>query len=830
VGGLGCLDHGFIPLHQICQYVVVVVVVGVPVSGIHRRDAATDKNSVRNRPLESGSGLQDRQEIRVLTGQALNRVFVTTSSVRMHRTMCHRDLRGSETMSQPSSQPSGTPTADDILDALDPEQRQVAVSSSGPMCVLAGAGTGKTRAITHRIAYGVLSGAYQPQRVLAVTFTARAAGEMRTRLRDLGVPGVQARTFHAAALRQLHYFWPQAIGGGAPEVLPHKASVVAEACSRLHLQVDRVVVRDLAAEVEWAKVSMLTPETYAAAARRAGRDPAGFDDTAMARVLQTYEEVKADRGVIDFEDVLLLTVGILAERNDIARVVRSQYRHVVVDEYQDVNALQQRLLDLWVGERDDVCVVGDPAQTIYSFTGATPRHLLEFPRRYPHAQVIQLVRNYRSTPQIVALANLLVRVGHGQAGTARAHPLQLRAQGQGGPPPRLTAYGDDPAEATGVATAIKDLVIRGTPASQIAVLFRINAQSEALESALADADVAYLVRGGERFFARKEVRGAILLMRGAARADDGAKPLGELVRDVIAGAGWTQRAPTAGGATRDRWESLQALVGLADDFVAGHPPARLPDLVRELDERSAAQHAPTVEGVTLASLHAAKGLEWDCVFLVGCSDGLIPISMAEGPEAIEEERRLMYVGLTRARRELRLSWSGARNPGGRASRRPSRFLDGAASILGDGVRSPTRATGAGGRAAKPAKAARQSRCRGCGKDLVTAATRKVGRCQECPPTYDEETFEALRGWRLAVAGEAKVPAYVVFTDATLTAIAEKRPGSPGELARISGVGALKLERYGKDVLAILGGAEPFETVQNPAAATNAANHNPSSSP
>ena len=711
---------------------------------------------------------------------------------------------------------SGNPTADDILDALDPEQRQVAASPSGPMCVLAGAGTGKTRAITHRIAYGVLSGAYQPQRVLAVTFTARAAGEMRTRLRELGVPGVQTRTFHAAALRQLHYFWPQAVGGAAPEVLPNKASVVAEAGSRLRLQLDRVAVRDLAAEVEWAKVSMLTPETYAFAARRAGRDPAGLDATAMARVLQTYEEVKTERGVIDFEDVLLLTVGILAEREDIARVVRSQYRHFVVDEYQDVNALQQRLLDLWVGERDNVCVVGDAAQTIYSFTGATPRHLLEFPRRYPQAQVVQLVRNYRSTPQIVALANILVRSGHRQAGTGRTEPLQLRAQGQDGPSPSLTSYTDDHAEATGVAAAIKTLVAGGTPASQVAVLFRTNAQSEAYESALADAEVAYLVRGGERFFARKEVRAAILLMRGAARADDGSRPLGDLVRDVIAGAGWTQRAPTSGGAMRDRWESLQALVGLADDFVAAQPPARLSDVVGELDERAAAQHAPTVEGVTLASLHAAKGLEWDCVFMVGCSDGLIPISMAEGPEAVQEERRLMYVGLTRARRELRLSWSGARNPGGRVSRRPSRFLDEAASILGDGVRSSARVNGPGGKAAKGAKSAKtakQSTCRGCGKDLVTGAARKVGRCQDCPPTYDEATFDALRGWRLTVAGQAKVPAYVVFTDATLTAIAERRPASPSELAMISGVGTRKLERYGDDVLAILSGADPPGTAE-----------------
>jgi DNA helicase-2/ATP-dependent DNA helicase PcrA len=720
--------------------------------------------------------------------------------------------------------PTGPPTADDILDALDPEQREVATSPTGPMCVLAGAGTGKTRAITHRIAYGVLSGAYQPQRVLAVTFTARAAGEMRTRLRELGVPGVQTRTFHAAALRQLHYFWPQAIGGAAPEVLPHKASVVAEAGARLRLQLDRVAVRDLAAEVEWAKVSMLTPETYAAAARRAGRDPAGLDATAMARLLQTYEEAKTERGVIDFEDVLLLTVGILAEREDIARVVRSQYRHFVVDEYQDVNALQQRLLELWLGDRDDVCVVGDAAQTIYSFTGATPRHLLEFPRRHPRAQVVRLVRNYRSTPQIVALANILVGAARPQSGQPAGSPgpgaLQLRSQGKDGPAPSLTAYPDDPSEAAGVAAAIKALVTRGTPASQVAVLFRTNAQSEAYESALAEAGVAYLVRGGERFFARTEVRGAILLMRGAVRGDDGSKPLAALVRDVISGVGWTEQAPTSGGAMRERWESLQALVALADHFVAADPSARLRDVVRELDQRAAAQHAPTVEGVTLASLHAAKGLEWDCVFMVGCSDGLIPISMAEGLEAIQEERRLMYVGLTRARRELRLSWAGARNPGGRAGRQPSRFLDGAASILGEGARSSTRVRGTrsgtgASTTGRAGGAARSSKCQGCGADLVTGAARKVGRCQDCPPTYDEATFEALLGWRLQVAGRARVPAFVVFTDATLTAIAEKRPASRGELALISGVDARKLDRYGAEVLAILGSAEVRASPKRP---------------
>jgi len=698
-------------------------------------------------------------------------------------------------------------TADSVLAGLDPEQREVAASPLGPMCVLAGAGTGKTRAIIHRMAYGVHSGAYQPQRVLAVTFTARAAGEMRTRLRGLGVGGVQARTFHAAALRQLHFFWPQAIGGAAPEVLSWKAPVVGEAASRLRMQFDRVAIRDLASEIEWAKVNLLSPEGYAAGARSQGRDPAGLDATAMARVFETYEECKSQRGVMDFEDVLLIMAGILAEQEDIARAVRSQYRHFVVDEYQDVNALQQRLLDLWLGERDDVCVVGDPAQTIYSFTGATPEHLLGFPRRFPKAQVVRLVRNYRSTPQIVGLANLVVRsAARSSTGPAAGSYVELQSQGEPGSAPTLIEHQDDPAEAHAVAGEVARLMAGGHAAAEIAVLFRTNAQSESFESALADAGVPYLVRGGERFFARAEVKQAVLLLRGAARSDDGTKALPDLVRDVLGGAGWSVTPPRSGGAVRERWESLNALATLSDDLLATTPDARMPELIRELDERASAQHAPAVQGVTLASLHAAKGLEWDTVFLAGCSDGLLPISMAEGAAAIEEERRLLYVGMTRARKELRLSWAASRTPGGRASRRPSRFLDATASVLGPGARSAAKnASGPQGRALKRAAPAT---CRGCGTELGTAAQRKVGRCDDCPPTYDEATYEGLRTWRLAVARAQSVPAYVVFTDATLTAIAEARPTSLTELARITGVGARKLDQHGGAVLEILAGADP----------------------
>ncbi|WP_176819088.1 ATP-dependent DNA helicase UvrD2 [Quadrisphaera sp. DSM 44207] len=692
--------------------------------------------------------------------------------------------------------------SDAVLASLDPEQREVATALTGPVCVLAGAGTGKTRALTHRIAHGVHAGVYQPQQVLAVTFTARAAGEMRSRLRDLGVPGVQARTFHAAALRQLQYFWPQAVGGALPSIVEHKARLVAEAAGRLRLSVDRAAVRDLAAEVEWAKVGMLVPESYAAAARAAGRGtPGGLDAAVVARLLQAYEDVKTERGAIDFEDVLLLTAGILDERPDVADSVRRQYRHFVVDEYQDVSALQQRLLDLWLGERTDLCVVGDASQTIYSFAGASPRHLLDFPRRFPGARVVRLVRDYRSTPQVVALANGLLDRAPKAATRAR---VELVAQRPPGPPPSFTAYDDDVAEAAGVAAGVRRLLDAGVPAGEVAVLYRTNGQSEPLEQALTQAGIGYLLRGGERFFARQEVRQAVVLLRGAARGDDGSTPLGQLVRDVLASAGWSEEPPAATGAVRERWASLQALAHLADDLAAARPGARVPDLVAELDERAAAQHAPVVEGVTLASLHAAKGLEWDAVFLVGLAEGLVPISFAaDDPEAVEEERRLLYVGVTRARQHLALSWTRARTPGGRATRTPSRFLDGLRPASAEDRPAARAARAAGGRSARKEALART--CRGCGAALATAAERKVGRCADCPPGYDEAVFDSLRQWRSATASEAKVPAYVVFTDATLVAIAESRPADTASLAGIAGVGPAKLERYGEAVLEVLHG-------------------------
>ncbi|MFF3907489.1 ATP-dependent DNA helicase UvrD2 [Streptomyces sp. NPDC001848] len=720
-----------------------------------------------------------------------------------------------------SAAPSG---ADAVLEGLDPEQREVATALHGPVCVLAGAGTGKTRAITHRIAYGVRAGILQPSSVLAVTFTNRAAGEMRGRLRQLGATGVQARTFHSAALRQLQYFWPKAIGGSLPRIVDRKVQIVADAAAACRIRLDRNELRDVTAEIEWSKVTQTVPADYAAAAAKTGRE-APRDRAEIAQLYAAYEDLKRDRGVIDFEDVLLLTVGILQDRHDIAEEVRAQYQHFVVDEYQDVSPLQQRLLELWLGDRDNLCVVGDASQTIYSFTGATPDHLLDFRVRHPGATVVKLVRDYRSTPQVVHLANGLLAQARGRAAE---HRLELVSQRDPGPEPVYTEYADEPAEAEGAARRIRGLLADGVPASEIAILFRTNSQSEIYEQALADAGVPYQLRGAERFFDRPEVRKAGIALRGAARFGandsllDDTVDLPSQVRAVLAGEGWTSVPPAGSGAVRERWESLAALVNLAQDFAAAKPDATLADLVAELDERANAQHAPTVQGVTLASLHSAKGLEWDAVFLVGVAEGMMPITYARTDEQIEEERRLLYVGVTRARERLHVSWSLSRSPGGRPSRRPSRFLDG----LRPGSSATTGRTSNGGTggiergvsafstpatALTPRRTSRTpARCRVCGRTLSDAGEMKLMRCDDCPSDMDEGLYERLREWRAVQAQRSGQPAFCVFTDRTLVAIAEAVPADERELARIPGVGARKLARYGADVLAICAGREVGE--------------------
>jgi DNA helicase-2/ATP-dependent DNA helicase PcrA len=498
--------------------------------------------------------------------------------------------------------------------------------------------------------------------------------------------------------------------------------------------------------------------------------------------------------LLDFDDLLLHTAAAIENDAAVAQEFRDRYRCFVVDEYQDVTPLQQRVLDAWLGDRDDLTVVGDANQTIYSFTGATPGYLLDFSRRFPEAAVVRLERDYRSTPQVVSLANRVIAAARGRMAGSRLH---LVGQRDAGPVPSFSEHSDEVAEATSVAKSIKRLIESGTAPSEIAVLYRINAQSEVYEEALTEAGIAFQVRGGEGFFSRQEIRQALLVLQRAANRDvDGDVALPEIVRGLLEPLGLTAEPP-AGTRARERWEALVALAELVDEEVAHRPTLDLPELIAELRTRADSRHPPPVQGVTLASLHAAKGLEWDAVFLVGLTDGTLPIShaLAHGPEseAVEEERRLLYVGITRARIHLALSWALSRNPGGRQSRKSSRFLS--------GLSPQTQADPTPNRPRRNRGPA--SRCRICNNQLTTPAAIMLRRCETCAADIDDELLLQLKDWRLRTAKEMNVPAYVVFTDNTLIAIAELLPADDAALVAIPGIGARKLEQFGPDVLELV---------------------------
>ena len=564
--------------------------------------------------------------------------------------------------------------AERALIDLDDHQREAVLAVRGPVCVLAGAGSGKTRVITHRIAYGVDSGMYSPSRVMAVTFTTRAAGEMRGRLRSLGIEGVSARTFHAAALAQLNYFWPTVAGGEpAPPVQPNQVRVLSDAASGLRLNLDGATLRDVASEIEWRKVTLRTIEDYA----RAGRPGLGrLSPDAVVALHEAYEKLKDERRQLDFEDILLACAGMIESEPRVARAVREQYRHFTVDEYQDVSPLQERLLELWLGERNDLCVVGDASQTIYSFAGADPRFLLDFERHHPGALMVRLERNYRSEPAVLATANALMRgrpgalelvsanaavsdEAAGSAATGASRPARA--------PASSAMHPDDDAEAAAVARDIKRRLDAGETAEGFAVLYRAHSQSAALQRALAAENIAATVLGGKRFFELPEVRDAVLVLRGESVAG-GSGDLVPVVRDLLRSRGYTETPPPAGGALRDAWEARSTLLRLAED---APPGTTLRAFTDDLQARARDQHDPGLRTVTLATIHAAKGLEWDRVHVIGLSEGLLPISYARGLEQIDEERRLLYVAITRARRSVSLSWSAGN---GRTEREPSRFL------------------------------------------------------------------------------------------------------------------------------------------------------------
>ncbi|HEU5476795.1 MAG TPA: ATP-dependent DNA helicase UvrD2 [Gaiellaceae bacterium] len=601
--------------------------------------------------------------------------------------------------------------AERILVGLNPEQRAAVERARGPLCILAGAGTGKTTTITRRIAWQVATGAFPPQQVVAVTFTGKAAGELRARLYALGVEGVRASTFHAAALGLLRHF-----RGDPGRILATKALLLRRIGNTLPGAYRFRPAGDLATEIEWAKNRRLTPDTYFDGL---GDHEPPLPPDLLRRVFREYERRKAAEGFLDFEDLLERAVCLLEADEEARASVHERWRAFTVDEYQDVNLLQQTLLDLWLGERDEICAVGDDYQAIYGFTGASARWLLALPQRFPGAHVVRLERSYRSTPQVLGLANRLVpRLG----GSARSLAPTLAA----GPEP-VVGPGLD------VVAQVRQLHAGGLPLEEMAVLVRTNARTTEFEEAFHDAGIPFQ---GTSLLARDAARQLLKALRSLRG------PAAEIVRELAVRQGLREEVPDKlGEREQTRQADLARLVRLAEEFGGD-----VDGFVESLHERFGESAG---RGVHLLTLHRGKGLEWEAVFLPRVEEGELPIRRGD----VEEERRLFYVGLTRAKRHLLVTWDG----------RPSRFLD-----------------ELGVRAAPPPLPKRER--------TVLEQTPAV---------------QALREWRLARARADEVPAFVVFNDRTLAELAARTPRTLAELAAVPGIGPAKLERYGSELLAQL---------------------------
>jgi DNA helicase-2/ATP-dependent DNA helicase PcrA len=653
-----------------------------------------------------------------------------------------------------------------LLADLDPEQYAAVLATTGPVVIHAGAGSGKTRVISRRTAYAVATEVVPPDQALVVTFTDKAAGEMVERLRALGLPGVTARTFHAHALSQLRHFWPARHDGAPlPELLVSKGLLLSRIARQLPGHYRFTPSKDLADEIEWAKARRIVPRAYELAAADARREPPIPADL-FVRVFDEYEHAKARANRIDFDDLLVETVELLEIDSAVAETIRARKRWFSVDEYQDTNPLQQRLLELWLGDRDDLCVVGDEDQTIYTFTGATSDYLTGFVTRHPRAQEVTLSRNYRSSPEILALANRLL--------AAEGRRKRLVATQPAGPAPSIRKCADGDAELALLASTIRGLIGDGTPPAEIAVLTRINAQIPPIEAALTRARIPFQVRG-QRFFERSEVRDALRLMRRLPAGLVGSQLLAAFDAGLRADAGFEAADAGGGAEARERTASLALVLEIAGEAVAARHDIDRDALVADFEARALAETEGSADGVNLLTLHRAKGLEWDAVLLPQLEEGTLPIRQAESVEEIAEERRLFYVGLTRARRHLALSWAERRVGSGdrEARRRPSRFLE---ALVDRPARRVTVLPGG------PMPAGRRNR---------------EGRGDEGP------LRTALREWRLVTARSDGVPAYVVAHDALLAEIADQRPASIPALRRIKGMGPSKLARYGEEILAVL---------------------------
>ena len=544
-----------------------------------------------------------------------------------------------------------------LIESLDESQRKVALALVGPVRVLAGAGSGKTRAITHRIAYGVETGVYSAEKVLALSFTVKAAGEMRSRLSELGVEGVACRTFHSAAMRQLAHFWPDLIGGDLPKVLHSKATTLKRAAAQLNIRATDELLRGVAAEIEWRKVRLVSMDDYQAALPDRPL-PGGLSMDATLALVQKYEDLKDDQRNLDFEDTLIATLGMLNSEKWVADRVREQFRFFVIDEYQDVSPVQRALLDAWRGGHSEVCVVGDPNQTVFGFAGASDEHLLRFESEFPGATTVELDRNYRSTPEIVRLAN----------STVPNSRLELVSMRESGPAPRVIVSATDEDEAHAVGNAIRVAIESGSDPADISVLYRINVQSLVLEKVLGDMRIPFRVRGG-RFFDEPVVTQALVLVRGRLQTDPGASARDTMALILRENLGWLSKPP-ANPVDRHAWDIMSTLAQIAENLPG---TATVIDLAADLKHRADNEMEPAVSAVTLSTIHNAKGLEWDTVIVIGMSEGLFPLSYSMGDGPMQEERRLAYVAFTRAGRSLTLSWAERQKASG-ALRTRSRFI------------------------------------------------------------------------------------------------------------------------------------------------------------
>jgi DNA helicase-2/ATP-dependent DNA helicase PcrA len=656
-----------------------------------------------------------------------------------------------------------------LLDGCNPEQREAITTTQHPLRILAGAGSGKTRVLTRRIAHRVVTDDVDPRHVLALTFTRKAAGELNNRLRALGLrDAVAAGTFHSIAYAQLRLRWADR-NIAPPALLDRKLGFLRRL---LPPGADHTTALDLASEIEWAKARAIGPERYERAAAAAGRTTS-LKPARVASLFERYEEDKKRRRMVDFDDLLSLCRRAISTDPEFAATQRWRFRHLFVDEFQDVNPLQFSLLTAWLGERDDLCVVGDPNQAIYAWNGADADYLVSFAKHFAGAHTVELRHNYRSSPEILGAAAAAL-------GPGRLAGHRLVAARPSGPAPRLRSYRTDKEEAIGVARAVRDARAPGRSWSAQAVLVRTNAQIPLLEEALRTAGIPCRTRGGG-LFALPEIKTAL------AGLERSSASLAVALADLEAASAPTDDQPAA---EADRRANVAALVRLGHDLLALDPTATasaFADWARA--GASTDQVGPSGDAVEILTFHAAKGLEWPVVHLAGVEDGFVPIGHAKRDVEVAEEHRLFYVACTRAEQDLRISWAEQRTFGSRTmNRNRSPWLDDVELVNASPALLAARAA-----AARAGSTPR----RGAG------ARPSAGGRRGAKGAPDDPLLGALKQWRASVAKGANVPAYVVFADATLEAVAARRPRTRGDLASLSGIGPVKLERYGDALLRVV---------------------------